>query len=95
LPDPSRKSKSPQTIRNSTTRRLLGLIDDVGGVYAVVRKVVVIPATPGDANTPLVAAVAVVRVHSQRSKHRQTGPIAAVQEQLGDLLAFDAGSEGM
>ena len=69
------------------TKALLRLIDDVGGVDAVISKVVVVEPAAGEADAALVASAGVDRAGSQR---RQGRPVSAVQRQLLHLFGLSA-----
>ena len=69
---------------------LLGLIDDVGGVDAVVGKVIVVEAAAGEADAALVAAAGIDSAGNQRC---EGGPVSAVQRQVSGLPRLDASAE--
>ena len=68
-------------------KALLCLIDDVGGIDAVIGEVVVVEPTSGEADAALVAAA---RIHGARHKGRKRRPVSAIQRQFSHLLRLGA-----
>ena len=69
---------------------LLRLVDDVGGVDAIVGKVVVVSASTGKADRALAAAAGIDGGRLQRGER---GPIAAIERQFFGLHLANAGAE--
>ena len=64
----------------------LGLIDDVGGVDAVVGEVAVVESAAGEADGALVAAAG---VNGSGNEGRERSPVAAVERQFIRLLTLN------